>query len=314
MLVDEVLIIVSSGRGGDGRVSFGRRLRSGPDGGNGGNGGNVYALSVENITALLPFSKKKKWQAEDGVSGGRNQKTGAKGTDLNLYFPVGSTLIDQDSKEIFEINNKNQKILLCRGGIGGKGNYELRSSTNTTPKKAHPGLPGTTRVLKVVLRLIADFGLIGLPNAGKSSLLNELTGTRVKVADYPFTTLEPNLGSLNKKIIADVPGLIEGASGGKGLGIKFLKHVEKVPVLLHCIAADSSDVRSDYKTVMAELERFNSDLAKKEQIIILTKSDLVDEKEIKRKVSLLKKIHSKVFITSVYDFESIEKLRKIIVP
>ncbi len=309
MLIDEIDIKVKAGDGGDGIVSFGWRPKSGPDGGNGGDGGDVYAIGVEDIMALKRYAPNKWYKAEDGKPGGRNKKTGKSGDDLILELPVASTLIDKETGETLEIEKVGQKELVCQGGRGGRGNWEFRSSTNTTPKSAEPGQPGEKRRIHVVLRLIADYGLIGLPSVGKSSLLNELTKANVKTAAYHFTTLEPNLGALNGKIIADIPGLIAGASEGKGLGIKFLKHIEKVPVLLHCVSADSEDPEKDYQTIRRELKKFNPALLDKEEIILLTKHDRVDEEELAEKQKLLSEFSDTVVLVSIHDWNSIQNLK-----
>lgn len=310
MLVDEVDIILKGGHGGPGRVSFGPAKYSGPDGGNGGRGGDVYLKVTSDLFALNQFTKKKFLKAEDGEGGGKNKRSGKDGKDLELTFPLGTFLEDKNSGEVLELNDLNQRVLIAKGGLGGKGNFELKSPRVTTPKTAQPGLPGKERQLKVVLKLIADFGLVGLPNAGKSSLLNELTAANVKVANYPFTTLEPNLGVLDSRILADIPGLIEGASEGKGLGIKFLKHIEKVKLLLHCISAESEDVVKSYQVVRNELKNFNPELLEKEEIILLTKSDLVEKKDLEKKVKALKKLKKQVLSVSIYDFDSLERLKK----
>lgn len=312
MLIDEVEILIKAGHGGAGKVSFGPGMRSGPDGGNGGRGGDVYALGVDNPFILKRYLQLKKCLAQDGRPGGKNQKTGAEGEDFDLIVPKGSSLSDLDTGEVFEIGKEGQRILLAKGGLGGKGNYELRSPTSTTPKYAQPGLPGQKRNLKIILRLLADIGLIGLPNAGKSSLLNALTNAKARVGSYPFTTLEPNLGELNGKIIADIPGLIEGASEGKGLGFRFLKHIEKVSLLVFCIASDSDDLANDYQTVLKELKNFNPALIKRKGIALLTKIDLVNDQELKEKIQEFKKFITKVYPVSIYDLESLEELKKIL--
>ncbi len=313
MLIDEVEILIKAGHGGAGKVSFGPGMRSGPDGGNGGRGGDVYALGVDNPFILKRYLQLKKCLAQDGRPGGKNQKTGAEGEDFDLIVPKGSSLSDLDTGEVFEIGKEGQRILLAKGGLGGKGNYELRSPTSTTPKYAQPGLPGQKRNLKIILRLLADIGLIGLPNAGKSSLLNALTNAKARVGSYPFTTLEPNLGELNGKIIADIPGLIEGASEGKGLGFRFLKHIEKVSLLVFCIASDSDDLANDYQTVLKELKNFNPALIKRKGIALLTKIDLVNDQELKEKIQEFKKLIAKVYPVSIYDLESLEELKKILI-
>lgn len=310
MLVDEVQITIKGGHGGPGKVSFYPGLKAGPDGGNGGRGGDVYAGVTSDLTALNRYSQKKYFSAEEGGAGESNRKSGKNGGDLELTFPVGTSFMDSRSGEEFELSREGERILVCKGGLGGRGNFEFKSSRRTTPEYAQSGLEGEIREFRVVLKLIADFGLIGLPNAGKSSLLNELTAAKARVADYPFTTLEPNLGVLDGKIIADIPGLIEGASGGKGLGIKFLKHIEKVGLLLHCVSTYSNDVRRDYKVVRKELGEFSPALLEKKEIILLTKSDLVENKELEKKFKILKKLNPSIQVISIHDFDSIESLKK----
>lgn len=312
MLVDEAKIIVRAGHGGPGKVSFFPGQKAGPDGGNGGKGGNVYLKGTTDLMALRPFTVKKTVEAENGQMGESFQKTGRDGKDITILIPLGSEIKDLDTGETINIDEDGLVLMIAKGGIGGKGNYELRSSRNTTPMKAQQGLPGDERNVEIQLKLIADFGLIGLPNAGKSSLLNELTEANPKVADYPFTTLEPNLGVFNSKILADIPGLIEGASSGKGLGIKFLKHIEKTKVLLHCVSAQSDDVVKDYQTIRQELEKYNPALLKKEEIILLTKSDLIDSAELKTRTSELKKLKRKVLSVSIHDWDSLEKLKNLL--
>lgn len=304
--------MLKAGHGGAGRVSFNPGQRSGPNGGNGGKGGDIYVSVTSDLRALNQFSKSKLKEAEDGEMGGHFQQSGKDGKDLEIIMPLGTELLDQDTGENFTLDSLDKTILICKGGIGGKGNFALKSARKTTPMHAQKGMPGKVRRLKVELKFIADFGLIGLPNAGKSSLLNELTNAGVKTADYPFTTLEANLGMFNGKVIADIPGLIEGASEGKGLGIRFLKHIERVKLLLHCVPADSDDVIRDYETVRNELGKYNEELLKKEEIIILTKTDLVEEKEIKEKIKFLKKFKKQIIPVSIHDWDSLQNLQKII--
>lgn len=313
MFIDEVEITIKAGDGGLGKVSFGKAAKSGPDGGNGGKGGDVYIKASSDLTLLNQFQSENLVSAEDGIAGGKDKMFGRMGKDLYLNLPIGSRLKDLDTGEVFELKKTDDKFLLCRGGIGGIGNHELRSSKNTTPKYTISPKPGKRRRLKIVLSFIADFGLIGLPSSGKSSLLNELTGANVKTALYHFTTLSPNLGVLpNKKIIADIPGLIEGASKGKGLGIKFLKHIQKVGLLLHCISSDSQDALKDYKVVRKELGEYDKKLMKKEEVMLLTKSDLINEKEVKKIKAKLKKLKRKIMSTSIHDEGSLESLLKIL--
>lgn len=312
MLIDEIEISIKAGHGGKGLVSFGKMAKSGPDGGNGGRGADLYVKGVTDIFALNQFKDRELVEAENGLPGGQSKRTGKSGDDLIVNIPIGTSLIDKETGEVIEVEEKDQLILLAKGGKGGKGNWEFRSGRNTTPMYAQPGLPGEERSFKLVLKLIADYGLVGIPSAGKSSLLNELTASKAEVGAYPFTTLEPNLGVLDDKVIADIPGLIEGASKGKGLGIKFLKHIEKVSLLLHCVAADSEDPEKDYKTITKELEEFNPELRRKKEIVLLTKTDLVDKKELTRKTKILKKFCKTVIPVSIHDFESIEALKVLL--
>lgn len=312
MFIDEAKIMVKGGHGGAGRVAFFRN-KKGPSGGNGGPGGNVYVVASSNLTQLETFISKIKYIGENGGQGGPNQRTGKYGEDLFIKVPVGTTLIDIVTKGEITVNEKNPKYLLCRGGKGGLGNSAFKSPTNRVPQHAEQGTEGEERNFKLILRLIANFGLIGLPNAGKSSLLNKLTSANVKTANYPFTTLEPNLGVYNGKVIADVPGLIEGASTGKGLGIKFLKHIEKVDLIFHCISVESIDVTTEYNTVINELKTYNPKLPEKKSIILLTKIDLIEKKEVEKKLKELKKFNKDVLPVSIYDEKSLEKLKKLLV-
>jgi GTPase len=306
MLIDAVNITIRAGHGGAGKVSFGG---DGPDGGNGGRGGDVYLHVTSDLKALNQFSAKTHLSASDGEPGSNRRSSGKKGQDLVLTLPLGSTLTDMDSGESVELTNLSQNILICKGGLGGRGNLEFKSSRNRSPDYAQPGRAGEYKKFKVVLRFIADFGLIGLPNAGKSSLLNELTNAKAATAAYPFTTLEANLGAFGSQIIADIPGLIEGASRGRGLGTNFLKHIEKVKLLLHCLAADSLDILADFNSVNHELELFNPELPKKPRIILLTKTDLANDKIINNQKIKLSQLGYPVFPVSIYNLESIEKLK-----
>lgn len=310
MFIDEAYIQVEGGNGGTGRAAFFPGIKTGPSGGDGGKGGNVYVLAKKNLADLYKFTDARKYKAQDGKVGANFRRTGANGEDLTVYVPVGTLFIDQETKESFEIADVQNPVLLAKGGYGGKGNAKFSTPTNRSPKIAQPGKPGQERRFKMVLKLIAHFGLIGLPNAGKSSLLNELTSANVKTAMYPFTTLEPNLGVFNDRIIADIPGLIEGASDGKGLGVKFLKHIEKVEVLLHCIAADSTDIEKDYKTIVEEIKNYNDSLLEKNHIILLTKTDLVDEPTFKKCITKLKKYKKEIIPVSIYNPEQFSLLKE----
>jgi len=271
----------------------------GPDGGNGGRGGDVYLIGSGNISLLNQFSEKDFFMAENGAMGARGNKTGKDGEDLEIHLPVGTSIYDRQTNElIYEIGKIDESYKICRGGKGGWGG-----------KIAEQGERGEEKKVILSLRLIADFGLIGLPNAGKSSLLNELTDAEPKIANYPFTTLEPNLGVFEGKCIADIPGLIEGASTGHGLGVAFLKHIEKVRVLLHCISSETEDPIKDYQTIRKELANFNAELTEKPEIIILTKTDTMDVDHLNElKIALGKK----TIAVSIHDFQSLENLKKVI--
>ncbi|MFC1727466.1 GTPase ObgE [Patescibacteria group bacterium] len=311
MLVTEVKVIFKAGRGGDGKSSF-RKLGKGPDGGNGGKGGDIYLVATSNLHALKELTKKPIIKAENGGPGGLKKKTGKSANDREVKVPLGTVVTDFNSKEIFEVSKKDDRILICRGGLGGRGNWEFRSGANTSPTYAEKGEEGQERGLFFNLKLIADFGLIGFPNAGKSSLLKELTSAKPKIGSYPFTTLEPNLGEINGKIIADIPGLIMGASKGKGLGTKFLKHIEKVTLLFHCVSCENDDLGKGYQIIRDELRVFNPSLLSKPEVILLTKTDLLNETEIKKSLKKLRKINTQVLPISIHDLESIEKLKSLI--
>ncbi len=312
MLVDDVKITVKAGDGGNGAVAFFAQ-KGGPAGGNGGKGGDIYLTGTSDIEALSQFKFKKSLQAQNGERGGRSHKDGRNGQDLYVPVPVGTRISINNSKWIYEIQDTKTPFLLAKGGIGGRGNDEFKSSTNQTPRFAEKGVLGQEKTVHLELRLIANICFIGLPNAGKSSLLASLTNATPKIADYPFTTLEPNLGVMlgGKFILADIPGLIEGASQGKGLGIKFLKHIEKTQLLAHCIDSTIDDPVSAYTTVRAEFEKYNPKLLEKKEIIILTKTDLIKKTELKKKTKLLQKINKSIVEVSILDDESLIKLKSI---
>lgn len=313
MLIDEVSIKVNAGNGGKGVAAFNKSIRMrGPTGGNGGRGGNVYFEGISDLGALTQFRYKKKLAAKNGKDGMTKLMDGASGEDLIVKIPLGTVVNNLSTGGNFEITKVGEKTLVAKGGIGGKGNYFFRSSTNTTPLQSQPGRHGDQYDFRLEMKLIADIGFIGLPNVGKSSLLNGLTNARSKVANYPFTTLEPSLGVYYELILADIPGLIEGASKGKGLGIKFLRHVERTGTLFHFISAESFDPKADYGTVRNEIGKYNKHLLEKEEYLILSKSDLNTPEEVEGKLLALKELNPKVLAISIYDPDSLKEVTKIL--
>jgi len=288
--VDEVEIYASAGRGGDGVIRWLRTKeisRGGPSGGDGGKGGDVLLQGVRDYSVLSRYRYEKKFHAENGKAGEGTLKHGIAGKNVTLYVPIGTLVRVKETGEEYEISEEGKDIILFKGGMGGKGNARFKSSTNQNPFQRTAGKDGKKGTIELSLKLIADAGLIGLPNAGKSSLLNALTRAKSKVGDYSFTTLEPNLGDFYGKVIADIPGLVEGASSGKGLGIKFLKHIERTGILLHLVSASQDDPIASYREVRKEIEAFSHGLEKKREVIILSKIDLVPPEECETKMQLL---------------------------
>ena len=309
--VDEIKVHMRAGKGGDGvlrwRHEKGKDL-AGASGGNGGSGGDVYAVGSRDLSLLARYRNTKEFVAESGGSGMKNSKHGENGKDLLVEVPMGSVVTNKESGHSVEITEEGEKKLLLNGGRGGLGNEHFKSSKNTTPKQFTLGDSGEEADFTIELQLIADAGLIGLPNAGKSSLLNTLTAAKAKVGSYAFTTLEPNLGSMHGYILADIPGLIEGASEGKGLGHKFLRHIKRTRFLLHCISLEQEDIVKGYKTVLAELKAYSPELAQKPQAVILTKTDTVDPPTLKKKLAMAKKFCPHVFAVSILDDASLKVL------
>jgi GTP-binding protein len=312
MLTDEVKIKVFAGRGGDGAVAFNKtKMSLGPTGGTGGKGGNVYFQGVSNLSALNKYKNKPKHYAENGHNGKTDNSDGRTGENIILTVPIGSVLHNLNTGDDIDVTTVGKPILVAQGGIGGRGNFCFRSPVNTSPEEHEDGRPGEDFEFLIELRLIADIGLVGLPNIGKSSLLNELTKADVKVANYEFTTLEPNLGALDGIILADIPGLIEGASKGKGLGIKFLKHIKRTKALVHCISLESADPKKDYEVIRKELGDYDPELLEKKEMIVLTKSDLFSKEEIAEKIKEITQINSKIEVVSVHDWDSLQNIRQV---
>ena len=291
MFIDYAEIELTAGNGGDGAVAFRREKyvpKGGPSGGNGGKGGSVIVEAHHNLFTLLDFRYKKKYKAQNGQPGAGGRKDGKNGDDVIIKVPVGTIIKDSKTDEIlFDLNEDGKIAVVVKGGKGGKGNSNFATPTNQTPRFAENGKPGG--VIKVVLelKLIADVGLVGFPNAGKSTLISTISAARPKIADYPFTTLEPNLGIVQYKdyksfTVADIPGIIEGAHEGKGLGLKFLRHIERTKILLFLIDITSEDYQNDFEVLFSELKNYSNALAKKKKIIALSKSDLVTEEDIRK--------------------------------
>jgi len=313
MLIDDITIRVMAGNGGNGTVAFNKNKMSlGPTGATGGTGGQVYVEGVSDLGALLRLRHSKVFKAEDGKPGGRQYNDGPTGADLTIQVPVGTVVHNLDTKTDKEITKISEKIMVARGGRGGKGNFHFRSSTNTSPKEFQKGEDGEKYTIRLELKLIADVGLIGLPNAGKSALLNELTRAKSKVANYAFTTLEPNLGVYYDLILADVPGIIEGASGGKGLGVKFLRHVERTNTLFHLLSAESTNPVADYNIIRSELDAYNPELLKKKEYLFISKSDMISGAELKKIITKLKKKNPTINSLSIHDSDSLERVKKIL--
>ena len=316
--IDEAKVFIKSGDGGDGCLSFRREKYiefGGPDGGNGGRGGNIYVQGVKGLNTLVDFRFQKHFRAKKGVHGAGRKRNGAAGKDILLKLPLGTQIYEDD--ELIEDIVSIKKILLFEGGKGGLGNTNFKSSTNRAPRKITLGEKGYEADVVFKLKLIADTGLIGLPNAGKSSFMKKLTAAKTKVGDYPFTTIVPKLGVMRKgdseKIIADIPGLIEGAHTGTGLGFQFLRHIERCTSIIHILDVAEKNVVSNYKTIRNELKSYNVDLKNKPEIVVLNKSDLLENEDIKKvKKSLMKITKNKIYIISTITNDGIDELKEVI--
>lgn len=309
MLIDHITLTIKAGKGGDGVVRWRREKGipfGGPAGGDGGKGGDVYFRVVRDIQALSRYKHKAEWEAGAGEAGQKRSMHGSNAEDLYLEIPLGSVVYNREYDKKYEFMEEGD-FLILRGGKGGLGNEKFKTATNRAPEEFTKGELGEFATFDIELRLIADVGVIGLPNAGKSSLVNALTRAGAKVGDYPFTTLEPNLGAYFGYVLADIPGLIEGASEGKGLGHKFLRHITRTRILVHLVSAENDDVAGEYKVIRDELGKFDSELLKREEIAVLSKIDTVDEDEKKKKLKELAKVSGKEVVElSLFEDEKVK--------
>lgn len=309
--IDEISLHLKAGDGGHGVVRWrqekGKPL-AGASGGNGGRGGDVYARAVRDIGILWNYTNVKSLEAERAKDGMKKSMHGRDGKDLTLDVPIGSIITNKTTGEVFQLLEEGQTIFLLKGGRGGLGNEHFKASTNTSPTEFTTGKGGEEGEFFIELQLIVDAGFAGFPNAGKSSLLNALTNAKAKIGSYQFTTLEPNLGDFYGYIIADIPGLIEGASEGKGLGYKFLRHIQRTKLILHCISLENENVLDAYKVIRNELETFSAELATKREVIILTKTDMVDAKALAAARKKLAKKSPDILDVSIIDDASLKKL------
>ena len=308
--VDYIKMYVCSGNGGKGSVHLHREkyiTKGGPDGGDGGRGGHIILKGNQNLWTLHHLKFKKHFRAGHGGHGSKSRSTGADGTDVYVEVPLGTVVKENETNNmLFEITTHGQEVVLCQGGMGGRGNWHFKSSTNQTPRYAQPGMPGEEKNVTIELKILADVGLVGFPNAGKSTLLSVMTAAKPKIADYEFTTLKTNLGIVDYRdyqsfVMADIPGIIEGAAEGKGLGHYFLRHIERNSILLFLIPADASDIKKQYDILLDELKRYNPEMLDKERLVAISKSDLMDhelETELKAELDKVLPIDY-LFISSV---------------
>ena len=320
--LDQAKINIKAGNGGSGSASFRREKFvefGGPDGGDGGDGGSIIFEAERNLNTLIDFRYAQHFKAESGKPGSKRNKTGANGKDLILKIPVGTQIYEEDNNTlIYDFKKNKEKYLLASGGKGGLGNVRFKSSTNRAPRKKTKGKEGDNFWVWLQLKIIADVGIIGLPNAGKSSLLAALTRAKPKIANYPFTTINPNLGVTyynNKEVtLADIPGLVEGAHKGVGLGVKFLRHIERCKILLHLVDLTEDNLAENYKKIRSELKNYDVQLSQKKEIIFFNKSDLIEKKDLDKKMSKFKsKINSKYKIISIFNKDDIQTIKRALI-
>ena len=320
--LDQAKIYIKAGNGGSGSASFRREKFvefGGPDGGDGGDGGSIIFEAERNLNTLIDFRYAQHFKAESGKPGSKRNKTGANGKDLILKIPVGTQIYEEDNNTlIYDFKKNKEKYLLASGGKGGLGNVRFKSSTNRAPRKKTKGKEGDNFWVWLQLKIIADVGIIGLPNAGKSSLLAALTRAKPKIANYPFTTINPNLGVTyynNKEVtLADIPGLVEGAHKGVGLGVKFLRHIERCKILLHLVDLTEDNLAENYKKIRSELKNYDVELSQKKEIIFFNKSDLIEKKDLDKKMSKFKsKINSKYKIISIFNKDDIQTIKRALI-
>ena len=320
--LDQTKIYIKAGDGGSGSASFRREKFiefGGPDGGDGGSGGSIVFVATKNLNTLIDFRYQQHFKAENGQSGKGKKKTGRGGKDLILKVPVGTQILEEDNNTLIEdLTESGQKTVIASGGKGGLGNVRFKSSINRAPRKKTDGNKGESFWIWLQLKVIADVGIIGMPNTGKSSLLSALTSAKPKIANYPFTTINPNLGVTNydnKEVtLADIPGLIEGAHEGIGLGDKFLKHIERCKSVLHLIDITNDNLLENYSKVRKELFKYSNKLIKKREIIVFNKVDMIDEEEINKKIDVFKKkIKKKIFAISTLKQKGLKNIKKILV-
>jgi len=318
--LDLARVTIRSGSGGNGCISFRREKYieyGGPDGGDGGRGGDVWVEAVDGLNTLIDFRYQQHFFAKNGQGGAGRQRTGKDGDDIVLRVPVGTEILDEDEETVlFDLTEVGQRERLAAGGNGGFGNLHFKSSTNQAPRHANPGQPGVERQVWLRLKLIADVGLLGLPNAGKSTFLAATSNARPKIADYPFTTLHPNLGVVGvdevEFVVADIPGLIEGAHEGKGIGDRFLGHVERSAMLLHLVDGTAEDVAADWQTIIGELEAYGGALAEKPRLTVLNKIDALDEEEREEKRAALADVAGHVFLMSGVSREGVTEVLRAV--